>query len=137
MTRAMNPSRLDLPALPSAVAPDGSAVRVLLASPHGGLAHFEFPPGEVAPAVRHRTVDELWYFVSGRGEMWLSGESDETFDVHRDVCISIPVGTAFQVRSHGREPLAAIGATMPPWPGEGEAEIVEGPWVPTLEPGPH
>jgi hypothetical protein len=26
---------------------------------------------------------------------------------------------------------------MPPWPGAGEAVLVEGPWTPTVDPGPH
>ncbi len=30
------------------------------------------------------------------------------------------------------EPLAAIGVTMPPWPGDGEASAVEGRWAPTV-----
>lgn len=127
---------MTLPSPPTVSAPDGSDVRVLLNSRHGGMAHFEFPPGETSQAVRHRTVDELWYFVRGRGRMWTSAGADDGFDVHAGVCVSIPVGTLFQVRSFGFAPLAAIGATMPQWPGEGEAEFVTGPWEPTLEPGP-
>jgi mannose-6-phosphate isomerase-like protein (cupin superfamily) len=48
-------------------------------------------------------------------------------DVGARVCITIPVGTEFQFRSFGYEPLTAIGVTIPPWPGEGEATIVAGP----------
>jgi mannose-6-phosphate isomerase-like protein (cupin superfamily) len=40
--------------------------------------------------------------------------------------------TAFQVRSLGDAPLAAVGVTMPPWPGEGEAAVVDGVWTPTV-----
>lgn len=129
--------RYVLPAEPTAKAPDGSDVRVLLDTRHGGLAHFEFPPGSISPAVRHRTVDELWYFMNGVGRMWTSSSEEQGFDVRPGTCVRIPVGTSFQVRSFGHEPLSAIGATMPPWPGNGEAEIVDGPWSPTLEPGPH
>ena len=32
----------------------------------------------------------------------------------------------------GPEPLAAIGVTMPPWPGDGEAIVVPGEWRPTV-----
>jgi mannose-6-phosphate isomerase-like protein (cupin superfamily) len=130
-----------LPATRDAVAPDGSDVRVLLAGTRGGLAHFELAAGETSVAVRHRTVEEIWCFLQGRGEMWrrLDGH-EQTVEVRRGVCITIPVGTAFQFRATGegeREeaPLAAIGATMPPWPGAGEAVIVDGPWKPTLPPG--
>ena len=48
----------------------------------------------------------------------------------------IPLGTTFQFRALGDEPLCAIGATMPPWPGPGEAVLAEGPWTPTVPPGP-
>ena len=126
-----------LPAAPTAVAPDGSDVRVLLELRGGGLAHFELGPGETSVAVRHRTVEEIWYFTGGRGEMWRrAGDRSEVVDVGAETCLTIPVGTEFQFRSFGHEPLAAIGATMPPWPGSGEAVTVEGPWRPTVAPGP-
>ena len=38
--------------------------------------------------------------------------------------------TQFQFRSLGAEPLAAVGVTMPPRPGEGEAYEVRGKWEP-------
>jgi mannose-6-phosphate isomerase-like protein (cupin superfamily) len=80
----------------------------------------------------HRTVEEIWFFLAGRGEMWRrQGEREEIVPVDPNVCITIPVGTHFQFRSFGYEPLAALGVTMPPWPGEGEAYPVEGKWAPT------
>jgi mannose-6-phosphate isomerase-like protein (cupin superfamily) len=122
-----------LPAQRTDVAPDGSDVRVLLGVAGGGMAHFELGPGETSIAVVHRTIDEVWYFLRGRGEMWRkNGAHEETVEVAPDTCITIPVGTRFQFRSFGFEPLAAVGATMPPWPGEGEAVLTEGPWTPTV-----
>src|SRR5688500_12445882 len=59
-----------LPVARDAVAPDGSDVRILLGLAGGGLAHFELPPGHTSTAVTHRTVEEIWFFLSGRGEMW-------------------------------------------------------------------
>ncbi len=87
--------------------------------------------GETSTAVVHRTVEEIWYFLSGRGEMWrkLNGQ-EEIVAVGSGVSISIPVGTQFQFRNLGNEPLTAIGATMPPWPGDAEASLVEGIWPP-------
>lgn len=127
-----------VPAEPTAIAPDGSAVRVLVGVAGGGMAHFELGPHEVAVAVRHRTVDELWYFTQGRGQMWRQqGDQAEVVDVHPGTSLSIPVGTAFQFRSLGHKPLVAVAVTLPPWPGPGEAELVDGPWPPTLSPGPH
>ena len=126
-----------LPPDPDAVAPDGSEVRVLLQVQGGGLAHFELAAGQTSVAVRHRTVEEIWYFLHGRGEMWRKrGEEEEVVAVSAGACITIPLGTAFQFRVTGEEPLAAIGATIPLWPGAGEATIVSGPWEPTVRPGP-
>jgi mannose-6-phosphate isomerase-like protein (cupin superfamily) len=129
----MNFDTKRLPVKRDAVAPDGSDVRILLRLAGGSTAHFEIPPGETSTAVTHKTIGEIWFFLSGRGEMWRrQGEREETVPVERGVCLTIPVGTQFQFRSFGDEPLTAHGVTMPPWPGEGEATIVEGPWKPTL-----
>jgi len=122
-----------LPDTRDAVAPDGSDVRLLLGLKGGGMAHFALAPGETSTAVTHRTVEEIWFFVSGTGQMWRQlGRDSVTVDVRAGVCLSIPLGTHFQFRSFGDEPLAAIGVTMPPWPGEGEAVTVTGPWQPTV-----
>lgn len=115
-------------------APDGMAVRLLPELPRGGIAHFELEPFGIARAVSHRTVDEIWYFLTGRGQMWRKqGDREQTVDVFPGVVVTIPQGTQFQVRSCGWELLAALGVTMPPWPG-GDAEIifVTGPWKPTV-----
>jgi mannose-6-phosphate isomerase-like protein (cupin superfamily) len=48
------------------------------------------------------------------------------------VCLTIPLGTHFQFRAFGPESLTALGVTMPPWPGEGEAVRVQGKWEPTV-----
>ena len=121
-----------LPVAPDDVAPDGSDVRVLLSLSSGGLAHFELAPGKVSFPIAHRTVSEIWFFLTGRGEMWreLDG-AEEIVPVESGVCITSPTGTRFQFRSHGYEPLAAIGVTMPPWPGKDEAYMIEGKWSPT------
>ena len=126
-----------LPAKPDAVAPDGSHVRLLLSVAGGSFAHFELGAGETSVAVAHRTVEEVWYFLAGRGEMWRQlGEYEEIVELSPALCITIPLGTRFQLRAVGPEPLAAVGATIPPWPGAGEATVVTGPWEPTLEAGP-
>ena len=64
-----------LPASPTVTAPDGSDVRILLATQRGSCAHFELAGGQTSTAVVHRTVEEIWFFLAGRGQMWLaSGE---------------------------------------------------------------
>jgi len=126
-----------LPARRDVVAADGSDVRVLLGLAGGTMAHFLLPPGEVSTAIAHRTVEEIWFFLSGRGEMWRSQAGrEEVVAVEPGVCVTIPLGTHFQFRSLGDEALAALATTMPPWPGEGEAVRVRGAWAPTLPPDP-
>jgi mannose-6-phosphate isomerase-like protein (cupin superfamily) len=131
------PATKSLPTQPDVVAPDGSDVRVLLEVSGGGMAHFELGPDQTSVAVRHRTVEEIWYFLTGQGQMWRRPDDGEEsiVDVEPGVSITIPLGTTFQFRSLGREPLTAIGATMPRWPGSGEAILSEGPWTPTVAPG--
>ena len=95
------------------------------------MAHFRLPPGAVSCAVAHRTVEELWYVVAGRGRMWRKlGEAEEEVELAPGVSVAIPVGTRFQFRADGDEPLDAVGVTMPPWPGQEEAYTVEGIWPP-------
>ena len=61
--------------------------------------------------------------------MWRkAGEREEIVVVDPGICLTIPVGTQFQFRAIGVEPLAAVAVTMPPWPGADEAYFVEGPW---------
>jgi len=116
-----------------AIAPDGSQVRLLCGLSRGGMALFTLPANAVAKAVVHRTVEEIWYFASGRGRMWRrQGEHQDIVEVGPGVSISIPVGTQFQFRCDGAEPLVAVGVTMPPWPGEDEAQPAVGPWEPTV-----
>lgn len=118
---------------PDAVAPDGTAVRLLATLAGGSFAHFELPAGAVSYAIVHRTVEEIWYFVAGRGELWRrSGEREEIVAVGPGVSATIPLGTRFQFRAAADAPLAFVAVTMPPWPGDGEAEIVEGKWRATV-----
>lgn len=114
-------------------APDGSAVRPLLGLAGGTMAEFELAPGQVAAAVTHRTVDEIWYVLGGRGEIWRrQGTREEVVLLEPGVCLTIPLGTHFQFRAVGDAALTVLGITMPPWPGSGEARLVAGPWTPTV-----
>jgi len=116
-----------------ATAPDGSEVRVLLRNNANSVAHFSFRPGQISRPIRHRSIDEIWFFLSGTGELWRSnGAQQQTIKIAPDLCISIPAGTAFQIRVDSDCALTAIGTTTPPWPGENseqeEAETVTGVW---------
>jgi mannose-6-phosphate isomerase-like protein (cupin superfamily) len=76
------------PAAPDAVAPDGSDVRVLLRLNRGSMAHFELGAGRVSTAVAHRSVEEIWYILRGRGQMWRrQGDREETVWLLPGTCI--------------------------------------------------
>ena len=62
------------------------------------------------------------------GDRRRQNDREEIVAVESGVCLTIPLGTHFQFRALGDEPLAAIAVTMPPWPGGDEAYPVEGTW---------
>jgi mannose-6-phosphate isomerase-like protein (cupin superfamily) len=122
-----------LPDNPDAFAPDGTAVRLLNALASGSFAHFELPAGATSHAVAHRTVEEIWYFVGGAGEVWRKlGAEESLVAVAPGDSLTIPLRTHFQFRSTGAAALAFVAVTMPPWPGEHEALAVEGLWPANL-----
>ena len=114
-----------------ALAPDGSEIRLLVQVPRGSMVHCTLVPGQVTTAVRHCTVEEVWLCIAGRGEVWRrSGDAEETVDVEPGVALTIPLGTSFQFRATGTEPLEVVIPTMPPWPDADEAVAVDGRWTP-------
>jgi mannose-6-phosphate isomerase-like protein (cupin superfamily) len=118
-----------LPAGVDTLAPDGSQIRLLAAASRGSMCHCTLLPGQVSVAVRHRTVEELWYFISGAGEVWRRlGEAEAVTLVAAGVSLAIPCGCHFQFRNTGAEPLCFVLVTMPPWPGAEEAVAVPGHW---------
>ncbi len=117
------PQKMDL------YAPDGSEIRLLAATGRASMVHCLLPPGAVSSPVCHRTVDELWYFLSGRGQVWRKFGSEEMVaSVQPGMSLNIPLGTHFQFRAAGPEPLVFIIVTLPPWPGADEAVPVAGHW---------
>lgn len=122
-------SAMHLPRERTTTAPDGSDVRVLLSLAGGGMAHFELRAGATSAAVTHRTVEEIWYVLSGRGQMWRQqGSREEIVALEAGVCLTIPLGTHFQFRALPGHSVSVVAVTMPPWPGETEAIAVAGPW---------
>jgi mannose-6-phosphate isomerase-like protein (cupin superfamily) len=118
-----------LPSQPDHIAPDGSQIRLLGDEPRGGYAHCLLPPDAITQPVRHKTVREIWYVYSGRGELWRrrrdDGGTEEVVPLLPGVCADIPLGTAFQFRSIGDEPLQLLLLTMARWPGPDEAVPVD------------
>ena len=75
-----------LPVERDAIAPDGSEVRILLGLKTGGMAHFKLAPGQASTAVTHKTVEEIWYILSGQGEMWRKIGADEQIVADGRLC---------------------------------------------------
>jgi len=112
--------------LPDAIAPDGSEIRLLVGDQSASMCEVRLPPGGVSLPVRHRTVQELWYFLEGEGEVWRQAPDGtaSTVTVTPGLALTIPLGCRFQFRSVGNGDLRFLCVTTPPWPGEHEA-IVE------------
>lgn len=118
-----------LPELPNYLAPDGSAIRLLAHGRLGSLCHCTLPEGGRTTAVHHRQVEELWYCVSGQGEVWRFGLGPyELVKLAPGVSLVIPPLTNFQFRNTGVSDLVLLITTMPPWPGAEEAVPSPGRW---------
>ena len=115
-----------LPVDYTVLAPDGSEIRELSMLAGGSMAHCTLPPGGVSKSVYHKTVEEIWYFLEGEGEVWRKNDqSEEVTPAVPGVSLTIPVGTHFQFRNTGDAPLVFVLVTMPPWPGEDEVVFLD------------
>jgi len=120
-----------LPDVADCIARDGSEIRLLGKTPKGSLCHARLAATQIASAVRHRNVDELWFCLRGAGRMWRrSGQVEDIVELREGRSIVLPVGTSFQWRNDGPGPLDVLIATIPPWPGDAEADDVGGAWAP-------
>ena len=114
---------------PDALAPDGSEIRLLSRTSRASFCHCTLPPGKVSSAVRHRTIEEIWYFLQGQGEVWRRLDDQEvTTRVRPGMSLTIPTGADFQFRNTGGEPLTFLIVTAPPWPGDDEAIRIDDHW---------
>ena len=124
------------PAAPNDRSPAGAEVRSLIGGETGDMIHSTVPPGQVNRATVHATVSEFWHVLSGEGQIWRrDATGEETTDLVPGVSIDIPVGTQFQYRCTGADPLRFLCISMPRWPGHHEATIIEGPWEPNAPEG--
>ncbi|WP_422038340.1 cupin domain-containing protein [Roseibium sp.] len=116
-----------------AKSPAGADIRFLMDGPTGNMIHSTVPAGQINRATQHKTVSEFWFVLEGQGQIWRAdGETSSTVDLVPGVSIDIPAGTAFQYRSDATVPLKFICISMPPWPGDDEADYVDGIWTATV-----
>ena len=111
------------------LAPDGSQIRELVQTSRSSMVHCTLEPGAVSKAVAHRTVEEAWYFISGRGQVWRSHDGSESVvDVFAGIALTIDTGSHFQFRNTGDDDLCFVIVTTPAWPGMDEAYPVPDHW---------
>ena len=127
------------------VAPDGSEVRLVLTDAHGAtrcsVVEVTIAAGETSRPVHHRTVEEVWYVLSGAGDIWRCPPGAPAAEiplvrVAAGDCLVIPTGWDFQFRADANSDMRFLCVTMPAWPGMYEAvEVAEGGLgLPTLAP---
>jgi mannose-6-phosphate isomerase-like protein (cupin superfamily) len=124
---------ISLPEQPDAKSPAGADIRFLMDGKTGNMIHSTVPPYQINKATVHATVDEFWYVLEGRGEIWRDdGSESSVVLLVPGISIDIPAGTAFQYRNISDAELMFICIAMPPWPGDSEASFVDGIWQPTV-----
>ena len=112
---------------PDTIAPDGSEIRLLATSAHGAtrasLCEVRLQPGGISRPVSHRSVEEMWYVLEGRGHVWRCppGARIDPVAVGPGDAIVIPAGWSFQFSATPGGPLRFLCYTSPPWPGPDEA----------------
>ena len=80
------------------------------------LAHAIVPPGQAS--IRHRLkTDEVYYILSGRGEMHID---DESAVVVPGDAVEIPPGSVQWIRSTGEGDLEFLCIVDPAWRAEDE-----------------
>jgi mannose-6-phosphate isomerase-like protein (cupin superfamily) len=111
-------------------APDGSEIRLLVGEAEratvASLCQTTLGAGATSRPVRHRHVEEIWYFLEGEGLVWrcppdANPTSVEPVAVRTGDALVIPPGWSFQFRASPEHPLRFLCYTAPPWPGPDEA----------------
>jgi mannose-6-phosphate isomerase-like protein (cupin superfamily) len=115
---------------PDEYAPDGSEIRFVVRSAEGAtrtsVVEATLPAGQVARPLRHQSIEEVWYCLSGSGHVWrCPPEADPAsvapVDFRAGDGLVIPTGWYFQFRAGPDAPLRFLCLTCPPWPGDQEA----------------
>ena len=117
---------------PDAIAPDGSEIRLLVDQRHSAIGasmvEVTLPAGQVSRPVYHLTVEEVWYILQGSGQIWrcppgiVEPSMVSSVTVEPGDALVIPTGWMFQFSADDAGPLRFLCVTMPPWPGEQEAQ---------------
>jgi mannose-6-phosphate isomerase-like protein (cupin superfamily) len=85
------------------------------------------PAGRTSRPVWHRQVEEIWYVLAGRGDVWRcppdrNPSEAPSVAVEPGDTLVIPTGWRFQFRAEAAASLRFLCFTTPPWPGADEAQ---------------
>jgi mannose-6-phosphate isomerase-like protein (cupin superfamily) len=114
--------------MPDAIAPDSSEIYFLVGDARrASLVEVRLPAGRTSKPVRHRSVEEIWYFLAGKGLVWRQapGADAAVDEVRAGSVLTIPTGWAFQFQAAPAAELRFLCSTSPPWPGQEEAEPLQ------------
>ncbi len=120
--------------LPDVTAPDGSEIRLLIDQRHqasaASLVEVTLPAGQVSRPVWHQRVEEVWYVLQGHGEVWRCPPNADpalyaAVAVKPGDSLVIPPRWRFQFSASDAEALRVLCFTVPPWPGDDEAQTTE------------
>ena len=119
---------------PDATAPDGSEIRLLIDQRHqvnrASMCEVTLNAGQISRPVWHQTVEEIWYVLEGRGQVWrCPAEADPAsmaaVTVGPGDALTIPTGWRFQFSADSDGLLRYLCYTSPPWPGPEDAQPAE------------
>ncbi len=116
---------------PDLQAVDGSEIRLLADRAQGAtrasLCEVRLGPGAVSRPITHRSVEEIWYVIAGRGQVWRTppGVDTRPTPLAAGDALVIPPGWRFQFRAAADSELRFLCFTTPAWPGPDEAEAAE------------
>jgi mannose-6-phosphate isomerase-like protein (cupin superfamily) len=126
-----------LPKDPDAIAVDMAEIRKIFEAKEASVVHCTLPPKTASVATRLVDIHEIWYFIGGRGCIWLKGGDEakgEEKDVGPGTCLTIPAGVHFQYRNDGSDSLTFLCVTMPPFQSQEKNNAkVEPHWKPSEE----
>jgi mannose-6-phosphate isomerase-like protein (cupin superfamily) len=123
---------------PDGVALDGASIWLLPRTPFSSAIYCELTAGATSRATYNSWIHEIWYFVSGVGEMarWefpSDPDPSAVVAVSPGLAVTIPPGVNFQYRSTDDATMSFVCAVAPPWPDPAANHLSKTQmWQPTL-----
>ena len=82
---------LRLPANYDHIALDQSQIRELPRMKRGSMAHCNLSPQRTSIVIKHKTIEEIWYFLQGQGQVWRKqGAREEVVDISPGISLTLP-----------------------------------------------